>query len=126
MDVLSAALPAALPPAVARAVASAETSAVITAISPGGWITLAVLAVAVVLFVGGWLAPEVTGLLAMGLLVATGVLKPSEAVGGFGSPALITLMGLFGLLFLLFLSHLFGQLDPMFPMCQCFHQYHSS
>ena len=110
MDVLSAALPAALPPAVASAVTSAETSAVITAISPGGWITLAVLAVAVVLFVGGWLAPEVTGLLAMGLLVATGVLKPSEAVGGFGSPALITLMGLFALSAGLFRS---GGLDRL-------------
>ena len=44
-------------------------------------ITLAILAGAIVLFVSGWLAPEVTGLLAAGLLIATGVLnqaKPSR------------------------------------------------
>ena len=42
----------------------------------------------IVLFVTGWLAPEVTGLLAAALLVAFKVLKPDEAVQGFGSPAL--------------------------------------
>ena len=41
------------------------------------------------------MAPNVTGLLAAALLVASKVLKPDEAVQGFGSPALITLMGLF-------------------------------
>ncbi|MEB3263354.1 MAG: SLC13 family permease, partial [Synechococcus sp.] len=64
---------------------------------PGALITLAVFALAILLFITGWLAPEVTGLLAAGLLIATGVLKPGEAVEGFGSPALITLMGLFAL-----------------------------
>jgi len=49
------------------------------------------------LFITGWLAPELTGLLAAGLLIATGVLKPSEGVEGFGSPAVITLMGMFGI-----------------------------
>ncbi len=60
---------------------------------PGALITLLVFALAIVLFITGWLAPEVTGLLAAGLLIATGVLKPSEAVEGFGSTALVTLMG---------------------------------
>jgi di/tricarboxylate transporter len=69
----------------------------LASISTGGWITLAVLAGSVVLFIGGWLAPEITGLLAAALLIVTGVLKPSEALEGFGSPALITLMGLFAL-----------------------------
>jgi di/tricarboxylate transporter len=64
---------------------------------PGALITLLVFALAIVLFITGWLAPEVTGLLAAGLLIATGVLKPSEAVEGFGSTALVTLMGLFAL-----------------------------
>ena len=73
-------------------------------------ITLAILAVAIVLFVSGWLAPEVTGLLAAGLLIATGVLKPGEAVEGFGSPALVTLMGLFALSAGLFRS---GGLDRL-------------
>ena len=79
-------------------------------ITSGGWITLAVLAGSIVLFIGGWLAPEVTGLLAAALLIVTGVLKPGEAVEGFGSPALITLMGLFALSSGLFRS---GALDRL-------------
>ena len=50
---------------------------------------------AIACFVGGWLAPELVALLAAGLLMATGVLTPKEALAGFGSPALITLVGLF-------------------------------
>lgn len=65
---------------------------------------------AIVLFVTGWLAPEVTGLLVAALLVAFGVLQPDEAVQGFGSPALITLMGLFALAAGLFRS---GGLDRL-------------
>ncbi|MEB3235825.1 MAG: SLC13 family permease [Cyanobacteriota bacterium] len=79
-------------------------------ITPGGWITLLVLSGSVVLFIGGWLAPEVTGLLAASLLMVTGVLKPREAMEGFGSPALITLMGLFALSAGLFRS---GALDRL-------------
>ena len=63
--------------------------------NPQAVITLAVLVLAIVLFITGALAPELTGLLSLGLLVATGVLSPPEALAGFGSPALITLMGLF-------------------------------
>ena len=74
------------------------------------WITLLVLATSVVLFVTGWLAPEITGLLAAGLLIATGVLDPHEALRGFGSPALITLIGLFALSAGLFRS---GGLDRL-------------
>jgi len=81
-----------------------------SAITPSGWITLAILLGSIVLFVGGWLAPEVTGLLAAALLMVCGVLKPSEAVAGFGSPALITLMGLFALSAGLFRS---GALDRL-------------
>ena len=73
-------------------------SDLLTAIlQPGALITLAVLVGAIVLFITGWVAPELTGLLAAGLLMATGVLKASEGVGGFGSPAVITLMGMFGI-----------------------------
>ncbi|MGL6135643.1 MAG: SLC13 family permease [Prochlorococcaceae cyanobacterium] len=64
-------------------------------ITPSGWITLAVLAAAIVVFVGGWLAPEIVAVSAAGLLIATGVLEPSQALAGFGSPALITLLGMF-------------------------------
>lgn len=60
-----------------------------------GVITLAVLATAIVMFVGGWLAPEIVAISAAGLLIATGVLEPGQALAGFGSPALITLLGMF-------------------------------
>jgi len=82
----------------------------VAVLQPGALITLLVLAGSIVLFVGGWLAPELTGLLAAALLMATGVLKPAEAVEGFGSPALITLMGLFALSAGLFRS---GGLDRL-------------
>ena len=75
-----------------------------------GAITLAVFALAILLFVTGWLAPEVTGLLAAALLVTFRVLKPDEAVQRFGSPALITLMGLFAVSAGLFRS---GGLDRL-------------
>ncbi|KAF0654071.1 di-/tricarboxylate transporter [Cyanobium sp. Copco_Reservoir_LC18] len=80
------------------------------AATPAGLITLAVFVGAMVLFVTGWLAPEVTGLLAAALLVSFRVLKPDEAVQGFGSPALITLMGLFAVSAGLFRS---GGLDRL-------------
>jgi Na+/H+ antiporter NhaD/arsenite permease-like protein len=54
-------------------------------------ITFAVLAGTI----GGCLAPELVALLSAGALIATRVLSPAEALAGFGSPALLTLMGLF-------------------------------
>ena len=78
--------------------------------APEALITLAVLMLAVGLFVSGALAPELTGLLSLGLLIATGVLTPPEALAGFGSPALITLMGLFPVSAALFKS---GALDRL-------------
>merc|ERR1711991_758370 len=77
---------------------------------PEALITLAVLLLAVVLFISGALAPELTGLLSVGLLMATGVLNPQEALAGFGSPALITLLGLFPVSAALFKS---GALDRL-------------
>jgi di/tricarboxylate transporter len=77
---------------------------------PAAALTLAIFAGAILLFITGWIAPEVTGLLAMALLVATRVLQPDEAVQGFGSPALITLMGLFAVSAGLFRS---GSLDRL-------------
>jgi Na+/H+ antiporter NhaD/arsenite permease-like protein len=58
-------------------------------------VTLLLLALAIACFNGGWLAPELVALLAAGLLMATRVLTPTEALAGFGIPALITLVGLF-------------------------------
>ncbi len=78
--------------------------------NPHALITLSVLCLAVVLFIGGFLAPELTGLLSVSLLMATGVLEPQKALSGFGSPALITLMGLFAVSAALFKS---GALDRL-------------
>ena len=77
---------------------------------PEALITLAVLILAVMLFISGALAPELTALLSLGLLIVTGVLTPPEALAGFGSPALITLMGLFPVSAALFKS---GALDRL-------------
>tara|TARA_Y100001968_G_scaffold45599_1_gene35658 strand:- start:33150 stop:34967 length:1818 start_codon:yes stop_codon:yes gene_type:complete len=78
--------------------------------NPHAVITLAVLLLAVIFFVAGTLAPELTGLLSVALLMATGVLSPQKALAGFGSPALITLMGLFAVSAALFKS---GALDRL-------------
>ena len=86
----------------------AELSAALQ--NPQALITLAVLMLAVVLFVTGGLAPELTGLLSVALLVSTGVLTPEQGLAGFGSPALITLMGLFAVSAALFRS---GALDRL-------------
>lgn len=90
---------------------SASLSDLLAAVlQPGALITLVVLSGSIVLFIGGWLAPELTGLLAAALLIVTGVLKPGEALEGFGSTALVTLMGLFVLSAGLFRS---GGLDRL-------------
>ena len=73
-------------------------------------ITLAVLLVAVALFISGAMAPELVGLLCVSLLMIGGVLTPLQALSGFGSPALITLMGLFAVSAALFRS---GALDRL-------------
>ena len=78
--------------------------------TPDALITLSVLGLAVVLFITGALAPELTGLLSLGLLLACGVLSPQEALVGCGSPALITLLGLFPVSAALFKS---GALDRL-------------
>ncbi|MXW41309.1 MAG: SLC13 family permease, partial [Synechococcus sp. SB0668_bin_15] len=73
-------------------------------------ITLLILVLAIALFITAALPPEVVGLLAMGLLMATGVLSPAEALAGFASPAVITLLAMFALSAGLFRS---GALDRL-------------
>ena len=73
-------------------------------------VTLGVLLLAVVLFISGAMAPELVGLLSVSLLMIGGVLTPLQALSGFGSPALITLMGLFAVSAALFRS---GALDRL-------------
>ena len=72
--------------------------------------TLGVLLLAVVLFISGVIAPELVGLLSLSLLMIGDVLTPLQALAGFGSPALITLMGLFAVSSALFRS---GALDRL-------------
>ena len=71
-------------------------------------ITVLVLAMSIILFIKNTIAPELTGLLCVGIFIATGVLTPEKALAGFGSPSLITLMGLFAVSSALFKS---GALD---------------
>ncbi len=81
--------------------------------NPHALITLAVLCLSVALFITGALAPELTGMLSLGLLIAFGVLSPEKALAGFGSPSLITLMGLFVVSAALFKSGAFDRLREL-------------
>ena len=72
------------------------------------FITVLVLLMSIILFIKNTIAPELTGLLCVGIFIATGVLTPEKALAGFGSPSLITLMGLFAVSSALFRS---GALD---------------
>jgi len=72
------------------------------------FITVVVLIMSIILFIKNTIAPELTGLLCVGIFIATGVLSPEKALAGFGSPSLITLMGLFAVSSALFKS---GALD---------------
>ena len=71
-------------------------------------ITVIVLFLSIILFIKNTIAPELTGLLCVAIFIATGVLTPQKALSGFGSPSLITLMGLFAVSAALFKS---GALD---------------
>ena len=71
-------------------------------------ITVIVLLISIILFIKNTIAPELVGLLCVAIFIATGVLTPQKALSGFGSPSLITLMGLFAVSAALFKS---GALD---------------
>ncbi len=71
-------------------------------------ITVLVLFLSLIFFIRNTIAPELTGLLCVGIFIVTGVLTPEKALSGFGSPSLITLMGLFAVSSALFKS---GALD---------------
>jgi len=51
-------------------------------------ITVVVLIMSIILFIKNTIAPELTGLLCVGIFIATGVLSPEKALAGFGSPFL--------------------------------------
>jgi di/tricarboxylate transporter len=51
---------------------------------------LAILVVAVVLFITEWVRMDVVALIVLGSLALTGLVSPSEALSGFSSPAVVT------------------------------------
>jgi len=61
------------------------------------FITVLVLCLSIFLFIKNTIVPELTGLLCVAIFIVTGVLSPQKALSGFGSPSLITLMGLFSI-----------------------------
>jgi di/tricarboxylate transporter len=54
-----------------------------------------IIAVALVLFINGRIAVDVTGLLVLSALALTGLVSTTEALAGFSSPAVITVIGMF-------------------------------
>ncbi|MDT8377732.1 MAG: SLC13 family permease [Desulfotignum sp.] len=50
---------------------------------------------AFVLFVGSWLRVDLVGLMVLSALALTGLITPAEAMGGFSSPAVVTVWALF-------------------------------
>ena len=60
--------------------------------NPQALITLGVLGLAVVLFITGLIAPELTGLLSLSLLIATGVLNPQEALAASRQLSIVAIL----------------------------------
>lgn len=58
-------------------------------------VLLVIVAVAFVLFVGGWLRVDVVGLLVLSALALTGLVTAQEALAGFSSPAVVTVWAMF-------------------------------
>lgn len=63
--------------------------------TPSGWITLAVIAIAAVLLISERLRPDLTALLVAIALNLTGVITPEEAFSGFSRSAVITILSIF-------------------------------
>jgi di/tricarboxylate transporter len=59
------------------------------------WITVGVLAGAIVLFITEWLRVDVVALAVVVILMLTGILTTEEAIAGFASPAVLTIAALF-------------------------------
>jgi len=63
--------------------------------TPAGWITIAIIAVAALLLVTERLRPDLVALLVLLALGITGVVTPAEAFSGFSRSAVITILALF-------------------------------
>lgn len=58
-------------------------------------LVLAILAAALVLFIGEWIRMDVVALLVLGTLAITGLVSPDEAFSGFSNTAVITVWAMF-------------------------------
>ena len=56
---------------------------------------LAIVTIALVLLIGGWLRVDVVGLLVLSALTLTGLVSAQEALAGFSSPAVVTVWSMF-------------------------------
>jgi di/tricarboxylate transporter len=54
-----------------------------------------ILAISVILLITEWIPMEVTALLALGAVALTGLVKPTDALSGFSSPAVVTVWAVF-------------------------------
>ncbi len=59
------------------------------------WLTLAILAVTIFLFITEWIRVDVVALGVVVALMATGILTTTEALSGFSNPAVLTIAALF-------------------------------
>jgi hypothetical protein len=58
-------------------------------------ILTAIIAIALILFIGGWLSVDLVGLLVLSALALTGLVTGTEALAGFSSPAVVTVWAMF-------------------------------
>ena len=58
-------------------------------------ILLAIVTVALILFISGWLRVDVVGLMVLSALALTGLVTAQEALAGFSSPAVVTVWAMF-------------------------------
>jgi di/tricarboxylate transporter len=59
------------------------------------FILLFIVLAALVLFIGGWVPADLVGIMVLAALALTGLVSPEEAVAGFSSPAVITVLAMF-------------------------------
>lgn len=59
------------------------------------FILLFIVLAALVLFIGGWVPADLVGIMVLATLALTGLVSPEEAVAGFSSPAVITVLAMF-------------------------------
>lgn len=58
-------------------------------------ILTAIIAIALILFIGGWVSVDLVGLLVLSALALTGLVTGTEALAGFSSPAVVTVWAMF-------------------------------